>query len=388
MKKFITPFLLIFALLVLSACSTKTVQATSDTVSPVSSNLIAEGSLQPINSLAHSFSTSGEVAEVLVKNGDQVNTGQVLARLKDSTEAQLALANAKMNALAAQQTYDALINSNLPLAQAQLDAANAKQAYDKAVWNQNRKGQARETNPDVLNAARASVTLADKAVSDAQEKYDGYSETADSDPQKAAALSLLSKNKLALNQAKENLNYYLNPPDDKELAISEGEVAVARAKYDDALRKLEKLQSGSDSDELVFAQASLDSAKAALVNAQNMVDSLELKANIAGSVVDLNLQPGQKIAAGETAVTIADYSNWLVKTDNLTETEVTSITVGQKTQLVLDAIPQKTFDGKVTYINSLYEEKRGDVTYTVTILLTQTDPLMRWGMTGVVTFLP
>ena len=388
MKKRYLLVLVAVAVLLLTACSTKNDQGTSQPVVPSANTIIAEGVLQPANYLEHSFSVPGEVAEVLVSNGEEVTAGQVLARLMDSTEAHLALENAKVAALSAQQTYDQLANSNLLLAQAQLDVANAKQAYDKAVWYQTEGGNARETNEDVINAARAAVTLAEKTVSDAQEKYNGFSETVDSDPQKAAALSALSNAKLNLDQAKLNLNFYLDPPDEKEVAISSGEVAVAKAVYEDALRRLEKLQSGSVSDDLAIAKANLDSANAAVLNAQNMLDSLELKAKIDGTVVDLDLQLGQKVIAGETAVMVADYSNWLVKTDNLTETKVTSITVGQKANLVLDALPEKTFEGNVTYINSLFEEKRGDVTYTVTIQLTETDPLMRWGMTGGITFLP
>ena len=388
MKKRYLLVLVAVAVLLLTACSTKNDQGTSQPVVPSANTIIAEGVLQPANYLEHSFSVPGEVAEVLVSNGEEVTAGQVLARLMDSTEAHLALENAKVAALSAQQTYDQLANSNLLLAQAQLDVANAKQAYDKAVWYQTEGGNARETNEDVINAARAAVTLAEKTVSDAQEKYNGFSETVDSDPQKAAALSALSNAKLNLDQAKLNLNFYLDPPDEKEVAISSGEVAVAKAVYEDALRRLEKLQSGSVSDDLAIAKANLDSANAAVLNAQNMLDSLELKAKIDGTVVDLDLQLGQKVNAGETAVMVADYSNWLVKTDNLTETKVTSITVGQKANLVLDALPEKTFEGNVTYINSLFEEKRGDVTYTVTIQLTETDPLMRWGMTGGITFLP
>jgi hypothetical protein len=40
----------------------------------------------------------------------------------------------------------------------------------------------------------------------------------------------------------------------------------------------------------------------------------------------------------------------------------------------------------VTAISSKYEEKRGDITYTITIALTSTDPRMRWGMTADVQF--
>ena len=52
----------------------------------------------------------------------------------------------------------------------------------------------------------------------------------------------------------------------------------------------------------------------------------------------------------------------------------------------LDALPEVKLTGVVKSIKSKYEEKRGDITYTVTIGLTSTDPKMRWGMTAEVTF--
>lgn len=390
MKKLIVLLVLLTtSAILLSSCAVKPNDLPSTPTSSTQDQLlIAEGRLEPLNSLEHSFSISGQVAEVLVKNGEVVKAGQTLARLDDSTSAELSLANAKAEALAAQQQFDQLQSTTaLTLAQAQLDLATARQDYDKIRWNQVQENQARSTNAEVINAARAAVTIAEDQVEKAEERYNDFSETKDSDPLKAAALSTLANARLNLDKAKLNLNYYLNPPNEYDLAISNAEVAVAKARFEEAQRLLEKLQNGSDSDELAMARARLESANAAVLSAQHQIDSLTLKAAIDGSIVDLNLQVGQKVAAGETAVVVADFSNWLVKTDNLTETDVTSITLGQSINLMLDALPEKKFEGEVTYINSLFEEKRGDITYTVTIMLTQTDPLMRWGMTGALEFL-
>lgn len=391
MKRIPVFFLLgMAAIILLSACTAKTGETPElSTENTINQAVITEGSLQPINSLVHSFSISGQVSEVLVENGEYVEAGQTLARLTDSAEAELALENAKAEALAAQQTVDQLQESaDLILAQAQLDLANAKQEYDKLSWYQIHENQPRETNEDVINAARAAVTIAQDRVDDAEDRYNDFAETADTDPLKAAALSTLANARLSLDQAKINLNFYLNPPNEQDLAISSAEVALAKAQYEEAQRKLDELQSGSDSDELAMAKARLSSANAAVASAQSLLDSLFLKANIDGTIVDLTLQPGQKVAAGETVFVIADFSNWVIKTDNLTESDVTSITIGQKVSVFLDALPEKEFEGEVTYINNLFEEKRGDITYTATILLTQTDPQMRWGMTGAVEFLP
>jgi len=391
MKKLLVLLVLLTtSAILLSSCSAKPKDLPSTPTSSAQDQmLIAEGRLEPLNSLAHSFSISGQVAEVLVENGEIVKAGQTLARLDDSSSAELALSNAKAEALAAQQQFDQLQSTtDLALAQAQLDLATARQDYDKIRWNQIQENQARSTNAEVINAARAAVTIAEDHVEKAEERYNDFSETKDSDPLKAAALSTLANARLNLDKAKLNLNYYLNPPNEYDLAISNAEVAVAKARFEEAQRLLEKLQNGLDSDELAMARARLESANAAVLSAQHQIDSLTLKANIDGSIVDLNLQVGQKVTAGEIAVVVADFSNWLVKTDNLTETDVTSITLGQSINLMLDALPEKKFEGEVTYINSLFEEKRGDITYTVTILLTQTDPLMRWGMTGALEFLP
>ena len=85
---------------------------------------------------------------------------------------------------------------------------------------------------------------------------------------------------------------------------------------------------------------------------------------------------------------LADFSSWVVKTDSLTELEVVNVSEGQSVQVILDALPDTVLKGTVTNINERFEEKRGDITYTVTVQLDETDPLMRWGMTAAVYFLP
>jgi HlyD family secretion protein len=87
-------------------------------------------------------------------------------------------------------------------------------------------------------------------------------------------------------------------------------------------------------------------------------------------------------------ITIADPTAWVVKTDNLTEIEVVKVEIGQPVKVVLDAFPGSVLAGEVTHINARFEEKRGDITYTVTIALAPGDLQMRWGMTAAVEFTP
>jgi multidrug resistance efflux pump len=145
---------------------------------------------------------------------------------------------------------------------------------------------------------------------------------------------------------------------------------------------------GIDKDRLAAAESRLTTAMTAMLSAQSIIDSYELKANVGGTVTNINIKAGERINAGFPVMTIADFVNWEIKTDNLTEINVVKVQVGQKVEVVLDALPKLTFSGQVTQIDMVYEEKRGDTTYTATISLDQMDPQMRWGMTAAVQFLP
>lgn len=315
MKKSFLLMILITAAMWLTGCNPKPDTATPETQTPEPQGLIAEGRLIPINSMDHSFSLSGQVIDVLVKDGEQVQAGQALARLVVSADAKLALARAEQETLSAQHALDTLQDSaDLNLAQSRLAWLKAQEGADQSQASFDANGS--DENRSLLDAALATE-----------------------------------------RQAEETYN-----------KVQDGD--------------------GVNPDQLSAAQARLKTASAALDSAQALIDAHVLKAAIAGSVVDLALQTGQQVAAGTSVMQIADFSGWNIETDNLTELEIPKIKIGQKVDVVLDALPDVTFQGEVTHINARFEEKRGDITYTATIRLEQSDSRMRWGMTAAVRFLP
>lgn len=314
-KSFVPLFILLATVILLSACSPKAEQPVAQAAAVEANDLIVEGRIYPANSLAQSFNIPGEVAEVLVKDGDIVEAGQVLARLAGSPEQQAALARARQEVLAAEQALD------------EMEAAAD------------------------LNRAQAKLALitAEEELELAQDRYDAD----DSDEKKAALDEALAK----FAQAEQR---------SQELALN----------------------GGVDPDQHDALIAQYIAAKASLVSVEAALAAHELKSSLAGTVVDLTLQVGEKVTAGQPVITVADFSQWLVKTDNLTEMDVVAVVVGQQVEVVLDAMPDMTLSGEVTHINSVYEEKRGDITYTVTAMLKQTEPRIRWGMTAAVQFIP
>lgn len=299
----------------LAACGSGAAEATPAPAAQLPAGLIAEGRLVPVNSLEQSFGLSGQVAEVLVKEGDSVEAGAVLARLSAAPEAELALARAEQEAAAAQQALDDLIAAgDVSLAQAKLDVLAAQDA--QAAAQEDYDADESEANEARLNAATA-----------------------------------------LLNQATTRR---------QELEENQGILPGV----------------------LVAATLRQQVAEKAAQAAQAALDARELRASLAGTVVDALVQPGQRVTAGQPLLTLADFSGWQVKTDNLTEVEVVNVTVGQTVSVIFDALPESEFTGEVTQIGARFEEKRGDITYTVTIALAQTDPQLRWGMTAAVVFTP
>ena len=226
-------------------------------------------------------------------------------------------------------------------------------AFTAAIERANQEEIAARLALDVYKSS-AGIHLADayQALTDAENALDNAQARFDADES--------TENELELNAAEDNLD-------------------LAQTAY-------EKLQEneGLDPDLLAAAESRYAAAIATLKNAQN---ALVLTSPLSGTVAGVNLQVGQWVSAFTPVMSVADQSEWVVKTDNLTEIEVVNVKVGQKVTVTLDALPNLALDGSVVSINPQFEEKRGDITYTVTIELEQTDPQMRWGMTGAVEFL-
>ena len=91
---------------------------------------------------------------------------------------------------------------------------------------------------------------------------------------------------------------------------------------------------------------------------------------------------GNSINAGQSAVTVADFSYWVVNTTDLTEIDVVKLSEGQPVTVMLDALPDVPLQGNIQSISQTYSENQGDIVYEVTVLLTDKQPAMRWGMTA------
>jgi len=111
----------------------------------------------------------------------------------------------------------------------------------------------------------------------------------------------------------------------------------------------------------------------------------ELKAPFAGTIASLNLEAGEQVAATVPVAQLADQSAWRIETDDLTEINVVYVNVSDTVDISIDALPDLKLTGTVERIRPLGENKQGDITYTATIIPSNTDKRLRWNMTASVT---
>lgn len=370
-QKLIVP--IIIAIL-LTACSSAqaTPEPTPIPVVEADGTIIAEGKLEPITFTEISLNVSGLVSDLPVKEGDKVAAGDVLAVVQSDEAQTLEDARAK----ATQELTEAY--QELRDAQSHLDDFDIP-----ARWDGMTPTQAISESLVKLNKAREEFEpykyLDEKYLKYGEEKpdfsemtpeeidaYITYQEWAKYHIEERPKSDVAGNKKKALDEAWQLYRVAIRWLE-LESNFQNAQVRVANAE--------------ADFNALQDTDFSLDTAalRAILANA-------ELRAPLAGVVTKLDLKVGEFASSSAPVVTIADTSKWLVKTTDLTEIDVVNLSEGQPVAVKLDAMPGKEFKGHVLSIGQEYSENQGDIVYEVTILLTDLDPAMRWGMTAVATF--
>ena len=342
--KYASLTILISLSLLLGACAagsaaTPTAEVV-ETVEAVDSTIIAEGRLEPLRYADIAFTASGRISEILVAEGQTVAKGDELIRLGDASDTQYAAAQLEL--VSARKALTDLNNTaGTDFAQTVIDLKDAQEDYDKAV------------------------------------DYLDYLQNADKVPQTQTRNILVQTWRGYEYRTK--TKHFKGPAPEDWLIEAENDMNLKKAELDAAQRAYDRLKGGADAEQLAVLEARLEAAEAG-------VAAFSVIAPFDGVVADLDAKLGGSINAGEPAVTVADFSQWLVQTTDLTEIDVVNLDEGQLVRVTLDAIPGTELQGEILAIGQTFAENQGDIVYEVTILLHDTLPNMRWGMTAAVTF--
>ena len=163
---------------------------------------------------------------------------------------------------------------------------------------------------------------------------------------------------------------------------SPGVRSAALAEVERAQAQLDQLLAGATQEDIAIAEADVRSARTQLDQARAGLAERSVAAPFAGTVVSIDLTPGEQVTLANGLVRLADLSAWLVRTQDLTELNVGRVAVGNRVTIGVDAIPELELEGTVTRISGFGENRQGDIVYDVWIAPDEIDARLRWNMTA------
>ncbi len=334
----------------------------------------ATGTVNSDHSAILNWQTSGQVENVNVQIGDAVTTDQVLANLLQSSLPQSVIM-ATSDLVTAQRNLANLQLSNVAVAQAQQALVAAQKAYDAAknkIRSTDLVRGSKETRSKYYSQLLQAQTAYDNAVS----YYNLFINLPDTNASKAQAYAQLSSAQHALDTAKANYDFVSGTFSVTEVQQSDADFAVAKAQLEDAQREYDRLKNGPDPSDIAAAQARVDAIQATLDAAKQM-------APFAGTVTEAIPSVGDMVTPGTEAFRIDDLQHLSVDIQ-ITEIDITRVAVGQDANLVFDAIPDKTYQGKVIKVAKAGDVVQGVANFMVTVELTNADASVLPGMTAAV----
>ena len=350
----------------------------------VSQIVEVSGSLVAVQDVALSAKQGGKLAEVLVREGDQVQKGQILARV-DATdlesqvrvdEAEVASATAKVdqakaayeqevtNVKAGIDSARASLAQQVASSEAQIKSAESALASAKASLSTTLEG----ARPEERNQTQASLAVAQAnynksesdlkrykrlhdagAISDADfDQYQNSRDIALANLNSArAALRLqnegnraqdIDRARQAVRQAEETLRQTRAQSATNEMRRADLETAIATRKQNNV--KLADIKS---------AQASLLEAKSTLAIAEQAVADTVVRSPIAGRISQRLAEPGQVITLSTVLLHVVSTGE-LYFEPSVPDTSASEIRVGEPVSVQVDAYPGRTFSGEVASV--------------------------------------
>lgn len=390
---------------------------------PVENVIWASGKLAPVRWATLSPMTAGAVGAIHAAEGDRVEAGDVLVELDnlvlqsqvESAEAGLAQAEAGRAKIVAGATQAELAAAKADVAAAEgalaqaeaarqqvQDGVSAAQAQVAVVEAQYRE-LAAPLSASGRQAALAQLELSRAALKQAQAAYDAVK----GDPQIGARPEALAleQSTLGVSAAQAAYDLAVQGATPQQLAVvraqieaakaqvaiaqgqapaAEAAVTAAQAQIARAQAAFDRLAAGATAEDIAIADAGVRSAEAALHAAQAQLAQTRIVAPFGGEVGAVYVRTGELAGAGQPAMIVGDTSAMQVETTDLRETDVARLKAGIPVEVTFDALPGRTFAGKIVRVAPMSSAEKGSTNYTVIVSVADLDPALRWGMTAFV----
>ncbi|MEL6322326.1 MAG: efflux RND transporter periplasmic adaptor subunit, partial [Cyanobacteria bacterium J06626_14] len=276
---------------------------------PLAVRITASGSVESAETVNLSPRNSDLLVDLLVEQGDRVQEGQVIARMKsDDFEADVARARAQV-----EQTQARL---------AELRAGNRSEEIDQAI------AQVAQAEAGIEDA-EARVTLAEDRFRRNQ--------------------SLQEEGAISQNE----LNDYINERDRAQATLRQQQQVLQESQY-----RLDLLQNGSRIEDIDEAEAQVNEAIANLRAAEVRLEDTFIRAPFAGIISQKYATEGAFVtpttsasdASSATSSAIVAIASGIEVIAEVPEVDISQIYPGQGVEITADAYPDSVFEGVVERI--------------------------------------
>jgi len=325
------------------------------------------GTLVAADEVDLAFGTGGQVTDILVEVGDEVQAGDLLAQV-DDTDAQIAYDLAERNILEL-TSVAAIATAEQSVAQANIDLDDAIDHLEyvvsaPVVYWENEISSAEQALADAQAAAAASPSdeTAQAALKDAQDYLD-YANAKLVGAWDSYENYYLPNNFTVKSRSQNGqITKYVAAPTENDILEARADVTIAQATLTEAEYLYAALTGGDVPEDATGSGLSdLEEAQLNLKAAQADLDGTRIYAPFSGMVMSLDTRVGDTVSSSATVISISDLSEPYLEV-YLDESDWANINTDYDVEVVFDILPEKTFTGTVTRIDpGLYTESNTSV---------------------------
>ncbi|MBS1997492.1 MAG: efflux RND transporter periplasmic adaptor subunit, partial [Cyanobacteria bacterium SZAS LIN-2] len=296
----------------------------------------ATGTIKPVNEIKVSPKVTGLIKKLLVKQGDVVQEGQILA-LMDDSNLKGQIESARGTYLMMQDTYLKLQHGNRPqeVAIAQLQERRARDVVRQAVQNTIR------LKAQIESATQTS--LRDDTLATRQLYLESQGAASDQDRLNAETQAKVTRAQLDAAR--------------RELAAAEAALEQSRSEEAAAHQQLELSRLGSRAEDIAQAEHAVVQAKGSLDTLLSQENDMTIRAPFAGVITQKYADAGAIVTPTTSAATTSATSSSIVAlagklemVAQVAETDIGKIEIGQAVEILSNAFPERPFHGHVTQI--------------------------------------
>lgn len=344
----------------------------------------ASGSITPAKSVNLSPKQAGVLAKLLVEQGDEVEKGQVIARMDPGElEGQLIQVNAAV--AEAKARLSELEAGNRP---EEIQQAKARLLRAEAQLARIAGGSQLETIAQIqrqVASERARLKLAVTRLNSSEQLYKAGAETRD---RRDEAKAEVDTARAALIEAESRLKILRQGSQPAEVLAAKADVAEARQAY-------QLMQKGSRPEAILQAKAAVAEAQGRQRVVMTQVNDTIIRAPFAGIITQKFATEGGFVTpttaasstSSATSTSIVTLAQKLEVLAIVPEIDIGKIRPGQSVEIRADAFPDQVFNGRIRLVSPEAIEDQNVTSFQVRVNITSGQDKLRSGMNTDLTFL-